>query len=63
MERGGSICSHVEMQEMCGYGVNVYDNQSPGWYSDREADDTYLTWNRGFCDGNNDGKGFHKDDP
>jgi hypothetical protein len=58
---GCRVCTHNDMQQACGAGLNPYTPASTGWYGDHsfvtsgDGDDEYLTWNRNFCDDNNDG--------
>ena len=66
---GAHICSHGEMMEMCANNgantANPYAGDSHGWFGDHGTttggnwDDEFLTWNRNFCDPNNDGPAEH----
>ena len=62
---GAHICSHGEMMEMCANGANPYAGNKNGWFGDHGTttggnwDDEFLTWNRNFCDPNNDGAAKH----
>ena len=62
---GAHICSHGEMMEMCANGANPYSGDSVGWFGDHGTtsggnwDDEFLTWNRNFCDKDNDGPAQH----
>ncbi|HET9955401.1 MAG TPA: hypothetical protein VFQ61_12890 [Polyangiaceae bacterium] len=63
--QGDHLCSQMEMQQVCASrGVagstvpadfNPYSGEARGMYSDHAADDTYVTWNVGACNANNDG--------
>ena len=57
---GAHICTHNEMQQMCG-SSNPFNGDSAGWFGDHGTttggnwDDEFIVWNRNFCDKNNDG--------
>lgn len=58
---GARVCTHTDFQQACATGTNPYGAAATGWYGDHglvpagSFDDGYLTWNRNFCDDNNDG--------
>jgi len=70
---GCRVCTHNDMQQGCGAGINPYAGSTTGWYGDHGTalagfpagsadgnwDDEYGTWNRDFCDSNNDGPAYH----
>ena len=60
------VCTHVDMMTACGIsGFNPFAGASTGWYGDHGVaadgnwDDEFGTWNRNFCDVNNDGPAHH----
>jgi len=59
------VCTHGDMQELCGSGMNPFEGHSAGWFGDHGSvhggdwDDEYGTWNRNWCDKNNDGPTAH----
>jgi len=59
------VCTHGDMQELCGNGMNPYEGVGSGWYGDHGTssggnwDDEYGTWNVGSCQSNNDGPALH----
>jgi len=59
------VCTHGDMQELCGSGMNPFEGHSAGWFGDHGSvhggdwDDEYGTWNRNWCDKNNDGATAH----
>merc|ERR1719330_577640 len=59
------VCTHGDMQELCGSGMNPYEGHSAGWYGDHGSvhggdwNDEYGTWNRNKCDKNNGGATAH----
>jgi hypothetical protein len=65
MGPGSRVCTHNDLQQACGSGMNPYSGIAQGWYGDHgiatggNMDDEFMTWNRGFCDDNNDGVSLH----
>jgi hypothetical protein len=66
---GARVCEHIDMQQMCGEGLNAYSRASSGWYCDHNIasggnwDDEFGTWNHASCSGtNNDGPAYHSGD-
>ena len=66
------VCSHSDLMAICGTGYNPFAGQSRGWYGEHgyvvdpadqnangDGDDEFGTWNRAFCDLNNDGAAEH----
>jgi len=59
------VCTHADMQELCGNGMNPFKGDVTGWYGTHGTanngnwDDEYGTWNRDHCDKNNDGPPEH----
>ena len=52
---GARMCNHVDMMELCGE-MNPFEGHSSGMYGDKATnDDWHGTWNRNWCDTNNDG--------
>ena len=50
------ICTHSEMQEMCGSGFDPYGGAASGWYGDAgSTDGKWGTWNKAACHSDNDG--------
>merc|ERR1711988_1519155 len=63
---GARVCEYSDMFELCANGKNPYQHGHNGWYGDHGThwrggnwDDEYGTWNRNFCDINNDGPAYH----
>lgn len=60
------VCTHGDLQQACSV-FNAYEGSANGWYGDHalaaggNTDDEYLTWNRDFCDRNNDGPAQSQD--
>ena len=51
---GARMCQHVDMMELCGE-MNPFSASSSGMYGDKATnDDWHGTWNRNWCDTNND---------